>query len=356
MEPRCVAAPHQSHRPEAPSPANAVKPRHVVEFAVGEQPGIGRDRGTTKLQHQTAAGPRSSSVAASRSQPELLARHCTDVTGADKVANTAAPPEESFGGVRTLGNPPIFEGHAIIAFVDLLGFSDRVKADWTKPGNPPLQKLLRIKETAAAARQTTLAVDPQTPGFAPGTHPAFRARIHTVSDSLIVCAALPPLRTSGDDFMYRLWPVVIAVQHLWGRAVQEGFTVRGGVELGQIYWTAEDTIGPALVDAYSLENKCANWSRVIVGPALLRFIAQIPLAYPYKNRSFLDVSKDDLIEINPAGLSLPKLEAIAVAAGEKFSKKYQPLLATLRGERKVREPGEAELRAAADKLSGQVAR
>jgi hypothetical protein len=27
---------------------------HVVEFAVGEQPGIGRDRGTTKLQHQTA--------------------------------------------------------------------------------------------------------------------------------------------------------------------------------------------------------------------------------------------------------------------------------------------------------------
>jgi hypothetical protein len=33
---------------------NAVKPRHVVEFAVGEQPGIGRDRGTTKLQRQTA--------------------------------------------------------------------------------------------------------------------------------------------------------------------------------------------------------------------------------------------------------------------------------------------------------------
>lgn len=266
------------------------------------------------------------------------------------MTNTTAPPEELFGGVRTLGNQQQFDGHAIVAFVDLLGFSAQVKADWTKPGNPPLQKLLRIKKTAATARQTTLAIDPQTPGYAPGTHPAFRARIHTVSDSLIVCAALPPLRTSGDDFMYRLWPVVIAVQNLWESAVQEGFTVRGGMELGQIYWTPEDTIGPALVAAHDLESKCAYWSRIVVGPTLLRFIAQIPLAYPYTNRSFLNVSKDDLIEINPAGLSLPNLEAIAAAAGEKFSKKYQPLLATLRGERKVREPGEAQLRAAANKL------
>lgn len=268
------------------------------------------------------------------------------------MANPPPPPEETFGGVRTLGNPPQFEGLAIVAFVDLLGFSVNVKADWSKPGNPPLQKLLRIKETAAVARQTTLATDPQTPGFAPQTHPGFRARIHTVSDSLIVCAALPPpARATANDFMFRLWPAVITVQHLWQSAVQEGFTVRGGIELGQIYWTPGETIGPALVDAYALESKCADWSRIVVGPSLLRFIAKVPLEYPFPNRSFLNVSKDDLIEINPVGLSLPQLEAIAAAAGEKFSRKYQPLLATLRGERKVREPSEAELNAAADKLA-----
>ena len=143
----------------------------------------------------------------------------------------------------------------------------------------------------------------------------------------------------------------MAVQYLWRSEIQEGFTVRGGMELGQIYWTPEDTIGPALVDAYSLESNRADWSRIVVGPALLRFIAQIPLEYPFPNRSFLNVSKDDLIEINPAGLSLANLEAIAAGAGP-FGKKYQPLLATLRGERKVREPGEVELRAAANKLSG----
>ncbi len=272
------------------------------------------------------------------------------------MANTAAPPEESFSGVRTLGNQPQFKGHAIIAFVDLLGFSAHVRAHWNSADHSSLQKLLRIKEAAAAARQTTLAIDPQTAAAAPGATPAFRARIHTVSDFLIVCGALPPAPISANDFMFRLWPTVIAITHLWGSAVQEGFTVRGGIELGQIYWTPEDAIGPALVEAYSLESNCADWSRIVVGPALLRFIAQIPLEYPYSNRSFLNVSKDDLIEINPAGLSLTSLEAISAAAGPSFSKYYQPLLATLRGERKVREPDEADLRAAADKLSGQVAR
>lgn len=115
--------------------------------------------------------------------------------------------------------------------------------------------------------------------------------------------------------MCHLWPVVIAVQQLWSCAVEEGFTVRGAIELGQIYWTPEDTIGPALVDASSLENKCANWSRVIVGPSLLRAIAPIPLTYPHTNRSFLNVSEDGLIEINPRGLSVPQLEAMSVAAG-----------------------------------------
>lgn len=270
------------------------------------------------------------------------------------MASTASATEESFGGIRTLGNQPKFEGYAIVAFIDLLGFSAHVKAHWNDADNSSLRKLLRIKEAAAAARTTTLAIDPQTPGLV-GEPPAYRARIHTVSDSLIVCADLPPPRISAKEFMFRLWPVTIAVMHLWQSAVREGFTVRGGMELGQIYWTPEDTIGPALVDAYSLETNCANWSRIVIGPALLRFLAQLPLEYPFTNRSFLNVSKDDLIEINAAGLSLQHVEGIAAAAGEKFSVKYQPLLATLRGETKVREPGEAELRAAADKLSRLVA-
>ena len=263
------------------------------------------------------------------------------------MTNRSALSEEIFDGIQTQGNPKQFEGHAIVGFVDLLGFSAHVKAAWNDAENPPLERLLRIKKSAQTSSQTTIAV--QSDQEPSKVTQAFRARIHTVSDSLIVCSALsPPNQLSQQDFLYHLATVVLSVLILWDRAVEEGFTVRGAVEVGQVYWTPEETIGPALIDAYSLESRRANWSRVIVGPGLLKNIARLPAIWPFVNRKYLNVSEDRLIELNPMRLSkhLPLLEAMSVAAGLSLSVKYQPLLATLRGEKEVREPNEADLQVA----------
>jgi hypothetical protein len=269
----------------------------------------------------------------------------------EKMTNTSPFSEEIFDSVRTQGNPQHFEGHAIVGFIDLLGFSAYVQAHWNDPGNPPLAKLLRIKETAHTSRQTTIAIQSDQPPH--NVTQAFRARIHIVSDSLIACSALPPPNhLSQQDFLYHLAAVVFAVLFVWDCAAEEGFTVRGAVELGQVYWTPEETIGPALVHAYSLENRCANWSRVIVGPALLRNIARLPPIWPFVNRAYLNVSEDGLIEFNPMRLSrhVPLLEAMSAAAGSSKSTKYHALLATLRGETQAREPNDAELQAAVERL------
>ena len=110
------------------------------------------------------------------------------------MANTTGLPEESFGGVRTLGNQPVFEGHAIVAFVDLLGFSAHVKAHWNDADHSSLQKLLRIKESAAAARQTTLAIDPMTPRFHPRNPPSI-SRAHPYCLGFSNCMRRPPTGT-----------------------------------------------------------------------------------------------------------------------------------------------------------------
>jgi len=39
------------------------------------------------------------------------------------MTNTSPFSEEMFDSVRTQGNPQHFEGHAIVGFIDLLGFS-----------------------------------------------------------------------------------------------------------------------------------------------------------------------------------------------------------------------------------------
>jgi hypothetical protein len=239
----------------------------------------------------------------------------------EKMTNTSPFSEEMFDSVRTQGNPQHFEGHAIVGFIDLLGFSAYIQAHWNDPGNPPLAKLLRIKETAHASRQTTIAVQSDEPPH--NVIQAFRARIYTVSDSLIACSALSlPNHLSQRDFLCHLASVVLSSLVMWNCAVELGFTVRGAIELGKVHWTPEETIGPALIDAYSLECRRAVWSRVIVGPALLTNIRQLPLVRPFINRKYLNVSDDGLIELNPMRLSghAPALEAMSAAAGSESTK------------------------------------
>jgi len=57
-------------------------------------------------------------------------------------------------------------------------------------------------------------------------------------------------------------------------AAQEGFGVRGGAELGEIYWKNGEAIGPAFLDAYALERH-ADVARVLAGPALLDELAKL---------------------------------------------------------------------------------
>jgi hypothetical protein len=259
--------------------------------------------------------------------------------------------QDQFMGVRTQGNPAVFKGTAIVGFIDLLGFSASVRANWNDAKNSPLNKLLRIKELADKTRETTIAIATDAQHAPPAVSQAFRSRIHTVSDSLVVCSALPS-KLIEFELSYQLSALTLTINFIWEHAVEEGYTIRGGIELGPIYWTPAETIGPALVDAYSLEYQHAKWSRVVIGPALLRHIA-IASNPPVAIRDLLTVSEDGLIELRAARLmgQLQKLEALSAAAGS-ASTKYRPLLAILRGERQIRPPTNLELTSAATALSG----
>jgi hypothetical protein len=254
-----------------------------------------------------------------------------------KNANQSFIGESEVSGVQTCGNPDTFCGLAIVGFVDLLGFSASVKATWNDPKNSPLDRIMRIKETAERAGRSTIAVaaDKSAP---PKVKEAYRSRIHTVSDSIIICSALPSEEPAGDDFFYSCANLIFGIQVLWERAVDEGYTIRGAVELGEIYWTPADTIGPALVDAYKLENKIACWSRVIVGPALLREAIKLTDRTLDQLSDFLAVSPDRLIELSPFRLTrehhLQPMEKMEAAAGIS-REKYRHLLSILRGENQI---------------------
>jgi hypothetical protein len=216
------------------------------------------------------------------------------------------------------GNPSEFKGKAVVAFIDLLGFSASVRANWESA----LARLKRIKAAAEATRESGIvAYTPGGKGPPPALH---RARVHTISDSIVICAALP--ETGGiNDLMSAVIIVSACIQQAWSVALTEGYTLRGAIELGDIYWNEFDTIGPAFLDVYELESKVAKQSRVIVGPALLENLCnRMPnnwMEYP-PSRWFVR-SEDSLIRLSLQNMSEGKKDLIVYVKNlmEKSGKK-----------------------------------
>ncbi len=207
-------------------------------------------------------------------------------------------PTISIGGdSEAEGNPKTFKGWALVAFIDLLGFSAEVASSWNDPNNSPLDRLLRIKEAAADIRNAGAAFRTSgTPLFDPKVH---KARVHTVFDSIVVSYALP---SAGNLHHVTKAMTVVShgVQMAWAAAIREGFTLRGAIDLGEIYWSESETIGPALISSYYLESKIAKTSRVILGPVFLEnLLSRINDDWSsWPSSEWYSVSYDNLIEIS----------------------------------------------------------
>lgn len=240
----------------------------------------------------------------------------------------------------TVGDPEQFEGTAIVAFLDLLGFSADVKRYWFDRDRSPLIKLMEIK------KKTTFRNFGGYGGFNLDSK-LHKARVHTISDSVMLCYALPD-NCSGDDFGAAFYAICAQVAIVWSNAVDMGYTIRGGIEIGPIYWTPTETIGPALVDAYLLESKVARWSRVICGPSLLTQMLESELAMSFSTWGLFDASADGMIEVNHFELYdqnerdieeteafIKSLERMRALAGPHHSDKYDPILSKLRRESKL---------------------
>jgi hypothetical protein len=235
-------------------------------------------------------------------------------------------------GLPSYGNPERFYGTAIVAFVDLLGFSAQLRANWVSTETSALAKLLRVKDDSQGWARTRICVTSDTGNERPKQISAvYQARIHTVSDSIVVTTALEGKDVPEPHLRLAIASLFGGVGWVWERAVAEGFSVRGAVEIGDVYWTSSETIGPAFLDCYELENSIADWSRVILGPRLLATLSRFPAVDEIHEH--LAISQDNLIELAPVRLQrdgrLDQLRAIQAVCGTPYRRKYDPLLATL---------------------------
>ena len=141
-----------------------------------------------------------------------------------------------------------FKGKSIVAFVDFLGFSNEIKSKWYSQDDNPLERLRSFvwNINRSLSRQTS-----KLEKLSEVKHTYHGCRIKTFSDSTIIVYGFDNEPNSTQLLLGCLY-VSQAIKHVWRNALKARFTIRGGIEYGDIYWGSDVIAGPSFVSAYEL--------------------------------------------------------------------------------------------------------
>lgn len=143
---------------------------------------------------------------------------------------------------------------AIVSFIDVLGFREIVK---NKSASDILRTLRSIQKTGLP-EETLLPKD-----FL--QRDINRPRAIAFSDSIV--------RVRHYDAEYNegsLFHELISLVHMQAELANGGIFIRGGMSIGDIFFEASETFGPALIRAYDLETQYANVPRIVIGPEVFQ--------------------------------------------------------------------------------------
>ena len=95
-----------------------------------------------------------------------------------------------------------------------------------------------------------------------------------VSDSVTICFGYNDSIIIGD-LVLGLEAVLRNLSYVWSTFIKNGYTVRGSIEFGDIYWDERDIIGPAFINAYHLESEVSRISRIVVSSNLNKVLTDL---------------------------------------------------------------------------------
>jgi hypothetical protein len=141
----------------------------------------------------------------------------------------------------------------IVAFVDILGWTSAIQEENSSEFVRALGKtLIQLQSVTNHFNSlSTMMPDGMTwPG---------NPILTQFSDSLLI---------SVDDDEHGRFALQNALQILSSNLIGAGRLIRGGVARGEIFHNGSIVFGPALIEAYKLESKCASSPRVILSQGL----------------------------------------------------------------------------------------
>lgn len=148
----------------------------------------------------------------------------------------------------------------LVTYIDIMGFRTMVKE---KPPNHISRVIRLVKEAFEPDAKSKTEFDEHYVNFSD-------LIVHTV-----------PLNSQVNirNRVGSLFSRILAIVHGQASLIDEGILVRGALVLGGMEKSYNVLFGPALIDAYDLEQHSASVSRVVVTPELLNDFKTEPLLH-----------------------------------------------------------------------------
>lgn len=210
------------------------------------------------------------------------------------------------------------EGGRSIAFVDILGFANHIQRSETPEHFQRIWTALHAVRNVSQGWPTS-AVQEGIP--AEHTEQALDFRSHTFSDSIVL-----------SERGRMVAPLIFAVARLTMDLLRERVLVRGGIAVGKLHHDESVVFGPALVDAYRLEETAAKYPRVLMSDEALAIASENSIqfgGYALKHRASSFIAQDadglhfvDVLKVARAapeavaGVPLRRLSSQIIAARE----------------------------------------
>jgi len=237
-----------------------------------------------------------------------------------------------------------FNGKGLVAFIDILGFSEEIMNKWYNNKENPLLRIKEIKRLIPTSDKKDIFIGDEYSHI-------YASRVQTISDSFFISFGF-----EEKDILNELGQASITlmdtITSIWETCLTFGFTIRGAIDYGDIYWNKNEIIGPAFINAYKQETKLAKTSRVIVlsnyNKILKDFFDSRSSSWNSQIISLFRKDIDGMIIYNPHELYNPnsvkpdqekikllnRINEIRNLNHDKYIKeKYTPLLAALDSDR-----------------------
>jgi hypothetical protein len=187
-----------------------------------------------------------------------------------------------------LGSSKKFKGSGYVCYLDVLGFSNDIPKNWNSQTSNPLEMILLIKGKMPILKDKEVEKDDGQ-----DKHREYLCRVNTVSDSVTICFGLNDKMTASDRII-GLDTLIDNISYIWSTFINNGYTLRGAIDFGNVYWDENELIGPAFINAFHLESEVAKNSRILVSSDLNKVFSELVKKYksPYLISVFKSFRKD----------------------------------------------------------------